>query len=312
MMFKIEWWVLIKGMLMGAADIVPGVSGGTVAFITGIYERLLNALKSIVPEFIALLKHKKFSLFIHNTQLFFLMTLFIGIVMSVVSLANGITYLMQHYPIPLWSGFFGLIMGSVYIIARDISVWSVAVLVSLLVGILLAAGITQLAPAELEKNNLTIFISGVLAICAMVLPGISGSFILVILGSYAWVLDAVKQFEWLTLGLFCSGCFVGLLSIANVLSWAFTRYRELTLALLTGFMLGALIKVWPWKEVISYRLNSQGEQVPLVEKVLMPDTYQSLTGQDAQLTFAILSCFIMAIFVIGLSVYMNGSKKKRG
>jgi len=299
---KFEFWVLVKGMLMGAADIVPGVSGGTIAFITGIYERLLHALKALLPGFFRLLKHKQFTIFIKETDLWFLLTLFVGIVTSVITLAKGITFLMVHYPVPLWSGFFGLILGSVFIVARDIKRWSIGLVISLLMGVLIALAITQLTPASLEKSTLTIFISGLLAICAMVLPGISGSFILVILGSYAWILDAVKQLEWTTLSLFCLGCLIGLLSIANILSWAFDKFRDVTLAVLTGFMLGALAKVWPWKEVITYRENSKGELVPLLEETIMPMTYELITGKDAQLVLAVLCSILAGGVVLSLSL----------
>lgn len=310
MNLKFEFWVLIKGMLMGAADIVPGVSGGTVAFITGIYERLLHALKALLPGFFDLLKHKQLSIFVKQTDLWFLLTLFAGIVFSVISLAKGITFLMMHYPVPLWSGFFGLILGSVFIVAGDVKSWSIGLFFSLLMGVLIAFGITQLAPASLEKSTLTIFISGLLAICAMVLPGISGSFILVILGSYAWVLDAVKQLEWTTLGLFCLGCLIGLLSIANVLSWAFDKFRDVTLAVLTGFMLGALVKVWPWKEVLSFRENSKGEQVPLLEELVMPATYELVSGKDAQLMLALGCSILAAALVLSLSFVLKKAHKQ--
>lgn len=306
---KFELLVLVKGMLMGAADIVPGVSGGTIAFITGIYERLLHALKALLPGFFGLLKHKQLGVFVKETDFLFLLTLFVGIVTSVITLAKGITFLMMHYPVPLWSGFFGLILGSVFIVAQDVKSWSLGLIFSLLVGILIALGITQLAPASLEKNTLTIFFSGLIAICAMVLPGISGSFILVILGSYAWILDAVKQFEWTTLGLFCLGCLIGLLSIANILSWAFDKYRDVTLAVLTGFMLGALAKVWPWKEVISYRENSKGELVPLLEETVLPVTYELITGKDAQLMLAILCSIFAGAFVLSLSFWLKKTNK---
>lgn len=289
---------------MGAADIVPGVSGGTIAFITGIYERLLSALKAIIPAFLRLLREKRLRQFIEECDLVFLVTLFCGIVLSVLSLAKGITFLMTHYPVPLWSGFFGLILASVFVVARDVNAWTWQLVGYLIVGILTAWGVTQLSPASLEKNSLTIFLSGLIAICAMVLPGISGSFILVIMGSYAWILNAVKVFEWSTLGLFVLGCLIGLLSIANLLSWAFDRYRDVTLAVLTGFMLGALSKVWPWKEVLSYRENSKGELVPMYEQSVMPATYEVLSGQDAQLGLALL-CVILAAGFVGVIVYIT-------
>jgi putative membrane protein len=300
---KFEYWVLFKGMLMGAADIVPGVSGGTVAFITGIYERLLNALKMLLPSFVSLIKSKQLKRFVLETDLIFLITLFSGILVSVASLAKIISYLMVHFPIPLWSSFFGLILASVFVVAKDVKKWSFILVVYLLLGALVAWGVTQLSPASIEKSNLTIFFSGMLAICAMVLPGISGSFILVILGSYSWILAAIKYFEWTTLGLFVAGCFIGLLSIANVLSWAFEKFKDITLSILTGFMLGAMVKVWPWKEVISYRENSQGELIPLMEEPITPFTYEILTGSDSQILLAIFCASFAAAMVYLLSRY---------
>lgn len=286
---------------MGAADIVPGVSGGTIAFITGIYERLLNALKMMLPSFFQLIKQRNLKKFVEQTDLYFLLTLFLGILISVVSLAKVISFLMLNYPIPLWSGFFGLIFASIFIVAKDVKGWNVSLVLFLVLGALLALGITQLSPASLEKNYLNIILSGVLAICAMVLPGISGSFILVILGSYSWVLMAIKQFEFITLGLFAGGCLIGLLSIANILAWTFSKYRNITLAVLTGFMLGAMVKVWPWKEVISYRENSKGELVPLAEKAIMPSSYEALTGADPQILVALLSAIVCGVLVWSLA-----------
>lgn len=294
---KFEIWVLIKGMLMGAADIVPGVSGGTVAFITGIYERLLHALKNFLPSLFGFIKHKTPKHFLEESDCIFLVTLFSGILISVISLAKLISFMMVQYPIPLWSGFFGLILASIFIVARDVNKWTFLLVIALLLAGLLAWSITQVSPASLEKNAVTIFISGVLAICAMVLPGISGSFILVILGSYAWILEAIKEFEWSTLGLFCAGCLVGLLSIANVLSWAFDKYKSLTLSVLIGFMLGAMPKIWPWKEVLSYRESSQGELVPLTESPIMPSTYELMSGADSQVILA-SGCVILSVVLV--------------
>ena len=298
---KFEYWVFVKGMLMGAADIVPGVSGGTIAFITGIYERLLNALKMLLPAFFALIKKRKFKHFISETDLIFLVTLFAGILVSVASLAKLISHLMVNYPIPLWSSFFGLILASVYVVAKDVKRWTFILFLCLLFGALVAWGVTQLSPASIEKTSLTIFLSGMLAICAMVLPGISGSFILLILGSYGWVLGAIKSFELATLGLFMLGCLFGLLSIANILSWAFEKYRDVTLAILTGFMLGAMVKVWPWREVLSFRENSEGLLMPLLEVPIFPSSYEVLTGNDAQVAVAVFCIFSAGLIVCVLA-----------
>jgi len=306
---KIDLWVLFKGILMGAADIVPGVSGGTVAFITGIYERLLQALKAILPAFIDLVKSRQWVVFWQTVDGAFLLTLFSGILISVVSLAKIITYLLLHHPIPLWAAFFGLILASVYIIGREITQWSFKLLVFALLGLVIALFITHLTPAGLEANKLTAFLSGVLAICAMVLPGISGSFILVILGTYSFILMAIKEFDFIVLGVFVSGCLVGLLSIANILVWAFSRYKNLTLAVLTGFMVGALSKVWPWKSVLSFREDRHGQLVPLLEENILPDTYEILTGLSSQFMLAILCAASAAILVISLAHFAGDDEK---
>jgi putative membrane protein len=306
---KIEPWVLVKGILMGAADIVPGVSGGTVAFITGIYERLLFALKAIVPCFFKLLQSRDISTFWRQIDGMFLLTLFSGILISVISLAKVITYLLVAHPVPLWAGFFGLIVASVYVVAQEVTVWDSKRLLSLLVGAAIAWLITQMAPATIEQSALNIFLSGSLAICAMVLPGISGSFILVMLGTYSFILSAIKGLDIYVLGLFALGCFVGLLSIANILVWAFSRYKELTLSLLTGFMLGALGKVWPWKTVISYRQNSHGELVPLLERSVLPETYSVLTGEPSQILLALACSLLAAISVVLLAHFGRVNEK---
>jgi len=307
---KIDVWVLLKGILMGAADIVPGVSGGTVAFITGIYERLLQALKAILPAFIDLIKSRQWFVFWRAVDGAFLLTLFSGILISVVSLARIITYLLLQHPIPLWAAFFGLILASVYVIGREITQWSFRLFLLTLLGVVIALFITHMTPAGLEANKLTAFFSGVLAICAMVLPGISGSFILVILGTYSFILLAIKELDFIVLGVFVSGCLIGLLSIANILVWAFSRYKNLTLAVLTGFMVGALSKVWPWKTVISFREDRHGQRVPLVEENILPGTYEMLTGFSSQLMLATFCAILAAVLVISLAHFAGEDKSK--
>ena len=298
---KFDIWVLIKGLLMGAADIVPGVSGGTVAFITGIYERLLTALKSILPEFLLLLKSRKFTQFWMSIDGGFLLTLFSGILISVLSLAKIISYLLMVYPIPLWATFFGLIVGSTYVISKTLENWTPKLIVIASLGVVIAFYITELSPVQVEPTLLNIFLSGAIAICAMVLPGLSGSFILVMLGTYSFILLAIKNLDLTVLLIFSSGCLVGLLSIANILVWTFARYQATTLAVLTGLMLGALNKVWPWKEVLQYRLNSHGQEVALVEQNILPSTYEAITGLSSQLPFASISALGAMLFVILVS-----------
>lgn len=294
---------------MGAADIVPGVSGGTIAFITGIYERLLLSLQSILPALIELIKDRNFSCFWKTINGSFLITLFSGILLSVIIFAKLIAYLLVTHPVPLWSFFFGLIVASVAIIGKQISEWNIRLFISVVAGVLIAYCLTQLSPASVEHSYLNAFLSGLVAICAMILPGISGSFILVMLGTYSFILGAIKDFDVLVLMIFTSGCLIGLLSIANVLVWAFSHFRNVTLALLTGFMIGALTKVWPWKEVLTYREDRHGRLLPLLEQNVLPDTYELLNGVPAQIEMALV-CFVGAVFgVLFLESFAGRSKK---
>jgi putative membrane protein len=311
---KIDLWVFVKGALMGAADIVPGVSGGTIAFITGIYERLLSALNSILPALFQLVKTRSPKGFWLAIDGAFLLTLFVGIITSAVSLAKVITFLLVAYPVPLWASFFGLIAASVYVVGRDIQVWNVRIVLLMLAGALAAWGLTSMSPASVEHTAWAAFASGLLAICAMVLPGISGSFILVILGTYSFILSAVKGFELLVLGLFMLGCLLGILSIARVLVWAFARYKDATLAILTGFMIGALNKVWPWKEVLSYRENRHGESVPLMESNVLPETYAQIMQEPSYAGLALACALGSAILVSALAHFgaANESNDTKG
>lgn len=293
---------------MGAADIVPGVSGGTIAFITGIYEHLLLSLQSIVPALIKLAKNRDISGFWEKINGTFLITLFSGILLSVLLFAKIIVYLLVNHPIPLWSFFFGLIVASVSIVGKQISEWNIRVFVTIVVGALIAYCLAQLSPASVEPNYLNAFLSGLIAICAMILPGISGSFILVMLGTYSFILGAIKDFDVMVLMIFSSGCLVGLLSIANLLVWAFSHFRNVTLALLTGFMIGALTKVWPWKEVLTYREDRHGQLTPLLEQNVWPVAYELINGVSAQIEVAVV-CFLVAVFGVLFLEYFAGRSK---
>lgn len=292
--------VFLRGLAMGAADVVPGVSGGTIAFITGIYIRLLDAISAFPRAFLGELLKGRWKTFWQRIDGTFLVALFAGILTSIVTLAGAIKYALEAYPIMLWSFFFGLILASAWHVGREIEHWRVRQVVLLIGGVAFAWWITQLTPGQAPVTSLTLFGAGALAICAMILPGISGSFILLILGMYSPVLTAVNELQLDRLALFVTGCLLGLLSIAQLLSWAFVRYRDAMLALLTGFMLGALNKVWPWKEAVSWRTNSHGEQVPLEEINLMPGTYAHVTGDSAALSAAILLAILGIVLVLGL------------
>lgn len=288
-----------KGMAMGAADVVPGVSGGTVAFITGIYDELLRSIGAIPNAAGALLRGRVAEAWrIANAG--FLVVLFAGILTSVLSLAKLITYLLEHHPIPVWSFFFGLILVSVHLVSKEIQRRSVSRLVSLCLGIGFAYWITVAAPMQWSSSSLSLFFAGAIAICAMILPGISGSFILVLLGLYPVVLGAVKAFDLGVMLIFASGCLVGLLSFSRLLSWVLQRWRDFTLAFLTGLMVGSLNKVWPWKETLTWRVDSHAQRVPLLEQNLLPGAYGELTGQDPQLLLAILLAVAAIALVLGL------------
>nr|WP_313407419.1 DUF368 domain-containing protein [Pseudomonas sp.] len=288
-----------KGMAMGAADVVPGVSGGTIAFISGIYDELLRSIAGI-PEALLLLLRGRIKDAWQMANATFLLVLFSGIVTSILTLARLITYLLHHHPIPVWSFFFGLILVSTYLVGREIGRWNWSRAVSFVLGLAFAYWITVAAPMQWGSDLPTLFLAGAIAICAMILPGISGSFILLLLGLYSVVLGAVKDLNLLVLAVFASGCVVGLLSFARLLSWLLSRWRDLSLAFLSGLMLGSLNKVWPWKETLTWRVDSKGEQVPLLQNNLLPGQFADVSGQDPQLLFAVVLAIGGIVLVLGL------------
>lgn len=276
---------------MGAADVVPGVSGGTVAFITGIYEELLTSIKSVNITALKLFSRQGPKAAWQHINGNFLVVLALGILTSIFSLARIISGLLEQQPLLVWSFFFGLILASSVHMARQLKVWNLQVVVAVLLGVVVAWGLAELKPAELPPAPLWVFLSGAIAICAMILPGISGSFILLLLGMYAHILAAVKQLDLLILACFAAGCGIGLLSFANLLSWLFKRFHDLTLSLLTGFLMGSLYLVWPWKHTLSTYQNSKGEQMALVRENVLPGGFLELTGVDPQT----LMCLALAL-----------------
>ena len=281
--------ITLKGMAMGAADVVPGVSGGTIAFISGIYEELLTSLSSIKFSSIKLLKDKGFKVFWKTINGNFLMALVIGIFISILSLAKLISWLLENEPILVWSFFFGLVLASILFIGKQITKWTILSIVLFLVGALVAYYITTLQPLVSENSSpLFLFLAGAIAICAMILPGISGSFILVLLGAYKPVLDAIHNRDFKLLAILASGAIIGLLTFSKVLKWLFNHYKNLTLAVLTGFILGSLNKIWPWKETLTWRTNSEGLKVPFNEQSISPFSFEG----DAELIMAIVLAII--------------------
>lgn len=293
--FKQYISVFFKGMAMGAADIVPGVSGGTIAFISGIYDRLIDAIAACTPDKLLWLARGRFKETWRAVDGAFLSTLLAGILTSIFSLAQLISYLLEKHPEPLWSFFFGLIVASVLLVGRQIERWNAAAIGAVFVGTAFAYLITVAVPIQLPVTMLTLFFGAAVAICAMILPGISGSFILLLLGLYAGVLEAVRNLDFALLGVFMLGCIGGLLSFARLLSWLLDYARNITLAFLTGLLLGSLNKVWPWKEAVTWRQNSHGEMVPLIERNVGPLQYEQLTGE---LSHWLLALALMALGVV--------------
>jgi len=237
----------LKGVAMGAADVVPGVSGGTIAFISGIYEELIESINNINLGALKVLKKEGFKSFWNHINGTFFVFLFAGIIISIASLAKVVTYFLEVHPVLIWSFFFGLIIASVWLIGKTIKKWSPGVILTLLIGTAIAFYISSIESVATVDAKWYIFLSGSIAICAMILPGISGSFILVLMGSYHLVLEAVKSRDLAVIALFAAGCLIGLLTFARLLKYLFNHFKEITIALLTGFMVGSLYKVWPWK-----------------------------------------------------------------
>jgi putative membrane protein len=292
--------VTLKGIAMGAADVIPGVSGGTIAFISGIYGELLDSIKSINLVALKLLLTGKFAEFWKAINGTFLLSLVTGIAFSIISLAKALKYLLDHYPILVWSFFFGLVVASTIYVARTITKWDFGTVASGSAGIIIAYFITVITPAEANTTYWFIFLSGAIAICAMILPGISGSFILVLLGMSKFILEAVGNFELGVIFTFMAGAAIGIISFSNVLSWLLKKYHNLTISLLSGFMIGSLNKVWPWKKVVETFTDRHGEEKPLIEENILPGTYEQITENQSFIIEAIaLAAFgFVLIFII--------------
>ena len=282
---------------MGGADVIPGVSGGTIAFITGIYEELLHSLKSIDLKAFTLLSKFQFEAFWKKINGNFLSVVLAGIATSVISLAKILSYLLEHYPIMVWSFFFGLILISSPLILRTIKKWRIAVVVSFIVGAVIAYAITILSPTQTPEALWFIFFAGCIAICAMILPGISGAFILLLLGKYEFIIQSLIDLNIAVIGVFLIGCVIGLISFSHLLTWILDHYHDITIALLAGFMVGSLNKVWPWKEVLSFRIDSNGQQVAATDRSILPGDYLTITGHDPQVFQAIMM-MALGVFIV--------------
>ncbi|NNC70511.1 MAG: DUF368 domain-containing protein [Flavobacteriaceae bacterium] len=287
--------ISLKGIAMGAADVVPGVSGGTIAFISGIYEELINSINSVNFHALKVLKNDGLPAAWKTINGNFLLALLVGIAISVLSLVKIIKWLLENEPVLLWSFFFGLVLASIFYVGQQITKWRLSTIVILILGATIAFYITTLPPLATNDSHLYLVFAGSLAICAMILPGISGAFILLLLGAYKPAVDAINDKDLKTIFYLAIGAIIGLLTFSRLLKWLFDHYKNLTLAALTGFIIGSLNKIWPWKEVLSWRTNSKGEQLPFLDKSISPFNYDG----DPQLILAIFFMFIgMALILL--------------
>jgi putative membrane protein len=288
--------VFLRGLLMGAADIVPGVSGGTIAFITGIYDTLLGSIRAFDLVFIGKLLKLDIAGAWQHVNGGFLLALLLGIGTSIFSLARMISWVLENHPVPLWAFFFGLILASALVLLRQVGQWTAGRAVSLLVGAAVAGFIALSPVLNLDVGLAGVFLAGFLAICAMILPGISGSFILVLLGMYGTVLTAVKSLDLLFLGVFAVGAGTGLMCFSRLLHWLLHHFHQATMALLTGFLFGSLAVVWPWKRVLEWVQGSHGQLKPAQQLPVSPAEYFSVTGHDPM----VWAC--IALMVVGFAL----------
>jgi len=290
--------ISLKGIAMGAADVVPGVSGGTIAFISGIYEELLESIDSINLSFFKNWRTKGFKSAWSSINGNFLLSLFLGIAISIISLAKAIKWLLLNEAVLLWSFFFGLVLASVLYIGKQIRSWNIWIIAAISITTILSYLITISEPFASPESNLYLLFCGFIAIIAMILPGVSGAFILLILGAYHTAINTVDDlfqsiitlnFElfkdaFIKFLMLSVGAIFGIKAFSKVLNWMFKNYKNLTLAILTGFMIGSLNKIWPWKQILSWRTNSKGIEVPFLEQSISPF---SLEG-DNQIMLAII------------------------
>ncbi len=302
--------ITAKGLAMGAADVVPGVSGGTIAFISGIYEELIETIDKLNFGIFYKWKKEGFLTIWKYYNLSFLTALLIGIAISILSFAKLISSLLENHPTLVWSFFFGLVIASIFYIGKQIKNWSLSTYVVLVIAIVLSYIITLAEPIASPDSTWFLFFAGFMAIIAMILPGISGAFILLIIGAYQSVLelitqlsDGITKLNWqlfsnafIKLSVFGIGAIAGIKVFSKVLNWMFEYHKNLILSILTGFMVGALNKIWPWKEVLKYRLNHDGEKTPFLERSILPNHYT----EDPQIIYAVLFMIIgfLSIFIL--------------
>ncbi len=305
--------LFLKGMAMGAADTVPGVSGGTIAFISGIYEELLDSIRALGPDTFVALRQGGIAAAWKQVNGNFLATLLAGIATSILLLVRPITWAMEHEAVLLWSFFFGLVAASVWLCGRLVRAWSVGPFIGMVLGTVAAVAVGVMSAGTGSTSLWFYFVAGAIAICAMILPGISGSFILLLLGAYGPVMNALKGFDIPIIAVFIAGCLAGLMAFSRLLSWMFDKHHDLTVASLTGFLLGSLTIIWPWKEVLSTRIVHAGKPdehlAPFLTKNVLPSDFSTITpndvllgitDKDPQLVWAVVLMAFGAILLLGL------------
>ena len=262
---------------MGIANVIPGVSGGTIALITNIYEEIINSLKSFDKKALKLILALDFSQFIIHTNLYFLLSVFGGSIASVFSIASLFKYLFTYYPILIWAFFFGLIIASIYFVGKRIRKWNTTCVIILIIGTIIALSLSLVNPASENNNLLFVFLCGIVGISGMMLPGLSGSFILILMGNYELLMvTAITDFNIILLSVFLLGSVFGLMSFSHILSWVFKHYRDATLALLTGFIIGSLSIIWPWKRIANSIIVDSQQKI-LSYELCLPSEYNKET-----------------------------------
>jgi putative membrane protein len=286
--------LFFTGFTMGSADIVPGVSGGTIAFIFGVYEELIDSIKTVSGEVLKLFFKGKFKEGWSKIPFHFLIPLGLGLVTAVLTLTELLSHLLDTQPVKIWSFFFGLVLASVFLVSKRIVSWDLKDVGFMLLFTAIAYNIVGSVPLETPENPIAFMLAGAVAICAMILPGVSGSFLLIIMGKYEQVLTAITTKDFMTIGFIGIGAVLGLALFSRVLSWLFKKHHDVVVAALTGFMIGSLRKIWPWKETLSTRINSHGVEVPLLQQNVLPEAF------DMSVMTAVGLCLLAILLIVFL------------
>jgi len=294
--------ISLKGMAMGAADVVPGVSGGTIAFISGIYEELITTISGVNLSLLSTWKANGFKAMWEELNGNFIIALFAGILVSIFSVMRVANYLLENHPVLIWSFFFGLVVASIWFVGKQIPKWTWKIVLALVIGAAVAFYIVSLPPLSASNSYLFLFFAGALAVCAMILPGISGAFILVLLGAYKSITEAAHDFDLKTIGIVGVGAVFGLLTFSKILKWLFVHYSSITLAVLTGFIAGSLNKIWPWKETLETAMYGEKEVV-LKEASVLPWNFDG----DPQTLWSVVLMLAGFFLILGLEM-LAGNK----